>query len=280
MIFASEDFEVVAPPLTQPTRLEYLADTYRFAGEGQLLEIGEGEKGKFFVFDQTIFYPKGGGQPSDLGTITFANGVEYPVHLVLFDGSTGRVQHYVEGEVDTGLIGLGAAFEIDQARRSENAKAHSAGHLLDNTDQLMMSAILNRNIDKYEEILQSALRLKIESPTCDILAWSIYATSYDGNLNFLESTMSYIKSSNIPLNNLSGEFMDTLFEDTVNNTQYCCLDYLYGMVKLGILKRPSTKVEEYIQKKLDQGLIKKQEEIIKKQEEVAVIKKILEETIA
>jgi hypothetical protein len=52
------------------------------------------------------------------------------------------------------------------------------------------------------------------------------------------------------------------------------------MVKLGILKRPSTKVEEYIQKKLDQGLIKKQEEIIKKQEEVAVIKKILEETIA
>ena len=132
MIFASEDFEVVAPPLTQPTRLEYLADTYRFAGEGQLLEIGEGARGKFFVFDQTIFYPKGGGQPSDLGTITFANGVEYPVHLVLFDGSTGRVQHYVEGEVDTGLIGLGAAFKIDQARRSENAKAHSAGHLLDN----------------------------------------------------------------------------------------------------------------------------------------------------
>ena len=57
----------------QPTKLLYLEDTYCFEGEGKFLGWGEDQKGKFLVFDQTIFYPQGGGQPSDTGTIKFSN---------------------------------------------------------------------------------------------------------------------------------------------------------------------------------------------------------------
>ncbi len=113
----------------QPTKLLYLEDTYCFEGEGKFLGWGEDQKGKFLVFDQTIFYPQGGGQPSDTGTIKFSN-FEIPVHFVGFN--KGIVQHYYKESflVSSDLIGQAVGFQIDSHRRLQNAKTHTAGHLL------------------------------------------------------------------------------------------------------------------------------------------------------
>ena len=51
------------------TRRLYFESTYLFESPATILEQAEDEKGSYVVLDQTIFYPQGGGQPSDRGII-------------------------------------------------------------------------------------------------------------------------------------------------------------------------------------------------------------------
>ena len=51
------------------TVLEYLDNTYLYQSTAKVVRVGEAEKGKYFVLDKTIFYPQGGGQPSDTGYV-------------------------------------------------------------------------------------------------------------------------------------------------------------------------------------------------------------------
>ncbi|MBP9691937.1 MAG: hypothetical protein KBD90_01230 [Alphaproteobacteria bacterium] len=47
---------------------------------------GKDENGDFLILNQTIFYPQGGGQPSDRGTIA-VDGVVVPIHSVKYVGN-------------------------------------------------------------------------------------------------------------------------------------------------------------------------------------------------
>lgn len=79
------------------------------------------------ILDQTIFYPQGGGQPADHGTIKGADG-ELKVTHVSYNG--GAVLH--QGEL-TGELSVGETvhLEIDWDRRWHHMQLHTAGHLLD-----------------------------------------------------------------------------------------------------------------------------------------------------
>ena len=97
------------------TVLDYWHDTYKFEGRGRLLAYGNDARGVYIVLDATIFYPQGGGQPADNGTID------------------GKVHHYIQedgGQLDDSLLGRDFELKIDGARRLTNAKLHTAGHLL------------------------------------------------------------------------------------------------------------------------------------------------------
>lgn len=81
--------------------------------------------GKRVVLDRTIFYPEGGGQPSDIGFI-LTNGKEIKIKNV--KKSHGIVVHYVENE----WLDVGSEVEciIDLERRKALSKHHSATHVL------------------------------------------------------------------------------------------------------------------------------------------------------
>ena len=81
------------------------------------------------ILDQTIFYPQGGGQPCDIGTIS-TNQARYRVTDVRLD-AYGDVHHIGTFETAQFLPSDQVDLEIDQDRRIRNAKLHSAGHLLD-----------------------------------------------------------------------------------------------------------------------------------------------------
>ncbi|WP_322498308.1 MFS transporter [Lyticum sinuosum] len=55
----------------------YLEDTYCFAGHGEVIHTGMDDKGHFFILDKTIFYPQGGGQPSDQGYLEIDTRTEH-----------------------------------------------------------------------------------------------------------------------------------------------------------------------------------------------------------
>lgn len=114
------------------TILEYLNDTYLFECDAVVVGVGENEKGKFIVLDRTIFYPKGGGQPSDHGWLQVtAEEEKLPVHLALLDAATNRVLHYVEGIIPECVVeGIAVSMKIDEDRRRSHAIAHTCGHIL------------------------------------------------------------------------------------------------------------------------------------------------------
>lgn len=109
------------------TELLYLSDTYLFQAQANILETSSDEFGDYVVLDQTIFYPQGGGQPADNGSINADNFSFKVSHVVLTPES--EVRHYGEssGDLVEGEVNL----SVDESRRVHNAKLHSAGHLLD-----------------------------------------------------------------------------------------------------------------------------------------------------
>jgi misacylated tRNA(Ala) deacylase len=80
------------------------------------------------VLDRTIFYPAGGGQPGDTGTLVRADGTR----VALADtrkGETGILHVPAEGQA-LPEAGETVTLEIDWARRHRHMRMHTALHLL------------------------------------------------------------------------------------------------------------------------------------------------------
>ena len=112
------------------TVLEYLANTYQMSGDAAVLRVEAEEPGKLcVVLDRTIFYPQGGGQPSDTGEIHGPHGSVAVTSVRLMPG--GEVAHFcrpLDGQLASGDS---VKLSIDHERRLLHARVHSAGHLLD-----------------------------------------------------------------------------------------------------------------------------------------------------
>ncbi len=111
------------------TILQYLDDTYIDTGEAKLLRTGQDDRGSYVVLDQTVFYPQGGGQPADMGSISTGT-VDMAVSFVGFDN--GEVLHYLAeapSEPDA-LVRQSCALRVDKARRLHHARLHTAGHVI------------------------------------------------------------------------------------------------------------------------------------------------------
>ena len=109
------------------TDLLYLDDTYIFEGTANLKSVGSDERGEYAILDQTIFYPQGGGQPSDTGTISF-DGENVGVNFVGF--AEGEVRHYGNFSAVGSKEGAAVGLKVDGDKRLRHAKSHTAGHLV------------------------------------------------------------------------------------------------------------------------------------------------------
>ena len=80
---------------------------------------------KFVVLDQTVFYPKGGGQPNDIGKIIRGEDEFQVVYVGKF---SGEVLH----EVDRPGLKVGERVHcvLDWDRRYKLMRSHTAAHIL------------------------------------------------------------------------------------------------------------------------------------------------------
>lgn len=111
------------------TNLDYLNDSYLFESNTIIIGFEKDEKGTFIVLESTIFYPQGGGQPTDTGEI-YTNNAIFKVTNVRINQS-GTVLHYgyfINGTIENGEK---VTLKINKEKRLSNIKLHSAGHLLD-----------------------------------------------------------------------------------------------------------------------------------------------------
>lgn len=81
------------------------------------------------VLDRTVFYPRGGGQPGDLGALLRADGTAIPVADTTYGPDREAILHHVGA--DCGLAeGDAVVARLDWARRLSRMKIHTALHLL------------------------------------------------------------------------------------------------------------------------------------------------------
>lgn len=111
------------------THLLYLKDMCQLSCNAHVISITEDGAVYKIVVDQTVFYPQGGGQPSDKGTLTH-HGTTFDVQSVF--NENGTIFH-------TGTFTLDHQFAVgEQVTATVNAelrmlhnKNHTAGHLID-----------------------------------------------------------------------------------------------------------------------------------------------------
>ncbi len=104
-------------------------DAYAREVEGRIASV-EGSEPTLVVLDRTVFYPGGGGQPSDRGLLLrTADGRSWTVRSARKDG--GEIVHELEpGEGDPPAVGDVVRVDIEWARRLALMRTHTALHAL------------------------------------------------------------------------------------------------------------------------------------------------------
>jgi misacylated tRNA(Ala) deacylase len=98
-------------------------DAYQRSVSAQVLETDADA----VRLDRTVFYPGGGGQPADRGSLVGADGARWPVAAATKRGD--EIWHTVEGE-SLPPVGTSVSAEIDWDRRHALMRTHSALHVL------------------------------------------------------------------------------------------------------------------------------------------------------
>ena len=106
----------------------YLTDSYQKEMDSKILEVlPEGPNRYRLLLDKTVFYPMGGGQPTDQGKLS-TNDWSSDVYQVMM--RDGEIWHYINAPtvlpVGTSVHGI-----INWERRYKNMRMHSAGHVVD-----------------------------------------------------------------------------------------------------------------------------------------------------
>jgi misacylated tRNA(Ala) deacylase len=107
------------------TELLYQTDSYLQEFDAEVTSVRAAERG--VLLDRTAFYPGGGGQPCDFGTLTVA-GVTYPVDKVKKQGDD--VLHFLGGDAPLPSSGSAVRGTLDWARRYKLMRTHTALHVL------------------------------------------------------------------------------------------------------------------------------------------------------
>jgi len=131
------------------------------------------------VLDRTIFYPMGGGQAGDTGTISWEGGSASVIDTRYGEG--GTIKHIVEAGADLPVAGSKIHASLDWDRRYRHMRMHTGLHLLGSVLQFgvtggNISATKSRldfdmedTIDKEE--VGSALRALVQADHAISCQW-------------------------------------------------------------------------------------------------------------
>jgi misacylated tRNA(Ala) deacylase len=108
------------------TELLFRDDAYLRTATATVVAVGE----QGIELDRTIFYPQGGGQAGDSGTLRRASGEAVQISDTRKAAEPGRVLHLPVGAGPTPEPGETVTLELDWARRYRLMRLHTALHLL------------------------------------------------------------------------------------------------------------------------------------------------------
>ena len=116
------------------TKRIYQIDPYAAVNEAVVTAIREKNGMDVIACDESVFYPEGGGQPSDTGNVSLAGTQQIFEITRAFDESlTGDVWHITDAPAGTFSIGDRVTLSIDRDLRFRNMQRHCGEHMLSGT---------------------------------------------------------------------------------------------------------------------------------------------------
>ena len=114
----------------QCTEKYFEADAFRTRAESVLLAAVPDSRtgGGLLALEGTVFYPEGGGQPADRGTLILPDGTELAVTDV--HEQDGILWHSVPSLPDTAVPGITVEEAIDWDWRFDKMQQHTGEHIL------------------------------------------------------------------------------------------------------------------------------------------------------
>jgi misacylated tRNA(Ala) deacylase len=108
------------------TQALFRDDSYR--AETQAVVVSSEPRG--LALDRTVFYPQGGGQSGDRGTLIFEDGATIAIVNTLYDADRATILHVPADGAALPPPGARATARIDWDLRYRRMRAHTALHLL------------------------------------------------------------------------------------------------------------------------------------------------------
>ena len=138
----------------------YYTDSHLVAFEARVIDVSERVSGwTAITLDRTAFYPTGGGQPSDTGTLNGTRVVE-----CVDTEDDGGVLHVVQGRAPE--VGSTVKGRIDWPRRLDHMQQHTGQHILS-------AALVNlfkaptRSFRVLEEVCE--IDVELDNPSSEII---------------------------------------------------------------------------------------------------------------
>ncbi|EFK96480.1 Alanyl-tRNA synthetase [sediment metagenome] len=110
---------------THATRRIYLNDDHCFEAEATVVEVRENS----IAFDQTCFYPGGGGQPSDEGMLALESGEILEITSAHSDPDD-IIWHLSKSQPPSGIVGQAVKLMLNRERRLALMSYHTVLHVL------------------------------------------------------------------------------------------------------------------------------------------------------
>lgn len=105
-----------------------MEDMQKLACDAKVQRVDQQDDRTIIYLDQTVFYPQGGGQPYDTGTIESRNS-KFAVEEVRFvDGEVLHIGQLTSGQLQPGDD---VRCNVNEERRKLHARLHSGGHVID-----------------------------------------------------------------------------------------------------------------------------------------------------
>ncbi|HYA22501.1 MAG TPA: alanine--tRNA ligase, partial [Thermoproteota archaeon] len=126
----TKQLQTPARPEVVVSGLEKLPQTQKIYYEDPELLKSEGVvvatvKPDGVVFDKTIFYPEGGGQPSDAGKVSYD---KTEIKVIAAENQNGVIIHKIVGPLPR--EGTKVTLEVDEDRRMALRRAHTGTHIV------------------------------------------------------------------------------------------------------------------------------------------------------
>jgi len=165
-------------PTTKPL---YYSDHYMKEFDATVLWTAQTKNGTVVILNQTAFYPEGGGQPGDIGTITLSSGETIYVEQVIKENDA--ILHYINGSVRKGDTVHGC---INWNRRYQIMKHHTGTHVINGSLQHVLG----------DHIWQAGSQLALENARFD---YTHHKNLSEKEINEIERHANQLIEEKIPV---------------------------------------------------------------------------------